>query len=415
MLKTNPFTSKIFSNVWCKHFLKKESKFSFDFISGLEFYKLNLWPVFVNVGKNLTKGVCYGLISNDNELTYKNKVFLIYDVPQYFSVDTKFDNKYIGVKKIEQYPGFLIHLEHYENTKDYLTKAFSKKSIQKLNRYNKRLEHCFDISSKMLIGNIEKSEYDFVFNHFNNLLVKRFNEKQITNNNLNSEEWSFYHEVVYPLILENKAGLHVIYNEKTPISVRLLYFSNTIIFDAITVFDTDYTKFHIGKTSILKMLEWGFDSDFKIFDFSKGYYDYKASWSDFSYIFEYHIYYDSKSIKASLISNVLAFKLKAKQYLRQKDFNRSLHKISFVINKKNKPTIIDVVEVNEQSIQFKSEDLAPIDILNEYGFLKQTLFDFTFLANENITNINTYKVLNQSKPYFLFRGSNKNKIIYINK
>ena len=65
----------------------------------------------------------------------------------------------------------------------------------------------------MFYGAIEKVEYDHIFEHFKFLLTKRFDDKQITNNNLDPAEWEFYKEVVYPLILEKKASLYVIYNK----------------------------------------------------------------------------------------------------------------------------------------------------------------------------------------------------------
>ncbi|WNH10234.1 GNAT family N-acetyltransferase [Thalassobellus suaedae] len=265
----------------------------------------------------------------------------------------------------------------------------------------------------MLIGNIEKSEYDFVFNHFKELLTKRFDDKHIVNNNLNPKEWNFYYEVVYPLLLEKKAALYVIYNGETPICVRLLYFSETIIFDAITVFDIDYTKFHIGKISIMKMLEWSFKNDFKIFDFSKGYFDYKESWSDLRYDFEYHLFIDSKSITSIILGNTIAFLLKFKQYLREKEINKTLHKLTYILRRRKtySDTLIKEISINE--INYKQTQLEPIKLDDKHAFLKKYAYDFLFITKEHFKNLKVYKVNNQLNTIYLLEVNEHIKILSV--
>ena len=126
---------------------------------------------------------------------------------------------------------------------------------------------CFDIKYKMFWGDISKEEYDYVFNHFKQLLTKRFLDKQTVNNNLNSDEWDFYYDVAYPMILEKKASLFVIYHDAKPIGVTLNYLSEEILFDAITVFDIDYAKFHLGSINIMKLIEWCLERNFMALDF----------------------------------------------------------------------------------------------------------------------------------------------------
>lgn len=332
MIKQNPFLSDNFINIWCKHFNSNSKTYNFDSLKGLSFFKFKFFPIYINIGKNLTKGMSYQISSDSSaDSSLKNKVCLVYDVPQYF--DTNLSTKNIKSKKIEQYPGFLITLENYNDFETYFATTFSKKTISRLRSYNRQLERHFSISYKMFYGSISKKEYDNLFVHFNRLLTKRFNNKKETNNNLNPNEWNFYYDVVYPLILEKKASLFVIYNEEKPIAIRLNYFSEDIIFDAIPVFDIEYSKFHLGKISIMKMLEWSFENNFKVYDFSKGFYDYKAKWSDKTYNFEYHLLYDSSSIWASLIATSLLVFYKLKQYLRDKNINQKLHKLLFKLKK----------------------------------------------------------------------------------
>lgn len=334
MIKQNPFLSYKFTEIWCKHFNTNREIYSFRSIKNISFFKLNFFPIYINLGKNLTKGMSYQILLNaDADASFKNKVCLIYDVPQYFNFEINSSTKVIKTKKIKQYPGFSINLEKYKDFDTYFTSTFSKKTINRLRSYNRQLERNFSISYKMFYGSINKKEYDNIFVNFNRLLTKRFNNKKETNNNLNPNEWNFYYDVVYPLILEKKASLFVIYNEDKPIAIRLNYFSEDIIFDAIPVFDIEYSKFHLGKISIMKMLEWSFENDFKVYDFSKGFYDYKAKWSDKTYSFEYHLLYDSNSIKASSIAIFLFVFYKLKQYLRDKNINQKLNRLLFKTKK----------------------------------------------------------------------------------
>lgn len=357
----------------------------------------------------------YQILPNSlNEI--KSNVFLIYDVPKYFGSDTNIAGKNIKSIKIKQYPGFLINLDKHNDFNDYFKSTFSKSSIQKLNRYHRRLETCFDIKEKMLMGSdVEKAEYEFVFNHFNALLTKRFEDKQVTNNNLNPKEWLFYKDVAYPLLLNEKAALHVIYNNETPISVRLLYFSESVIFDAITVFDIDYTKFHIGKISIMKMLQWTYKSNYKTFDFSKGYFDYKESWSNMKYDFEYHIYYDYTSITSNIIASSLSCFLTLKQYLREKELNNKLHKFSFLLrNKKPNAIINNLTEINEETISYDESMLAEIDIHEtNYSFLKKHVNDFLFLNSEHFNNVKVFNI-NTIKDVFLIKGLHNHLILKVN-
>ncbi|MFB9057598.1 GNAT family N-acetyltransferase [Mariniflexile ostreae] len=403
MTLKNPFASETFAQIWESHFNKGKRAQTFGFIKGLSFFKSNRLSIYTNVGKNLTKGMSYALVENEMPQDFKNKTALIYDVPQYFEVNTQALPEGIKFKKIKQYPGFLVHQKNYTDFNDYLKKTFSKSSLQKLNRYQRRLEMCFDIKEKMLIGAIDKAEYDFVFDHFNQLLIKRFQDKRITNNNLNPDEWAFYKAVAYPLLVERKAALHVLYNEDTPISVRLLYFSETIVFDAITVFDIDYSKFHIGKVSIMKALEWSFKNKYSIFDFSKGYFDYKASWSDLKYDFEYHVYYDSKSLSAALKANAITALFQFKQYLRAKNIHEKLHKATYSLQKKEISPKGAVLVVAPETIVYKKEDLTAINLSAPYAFLKKELFDFAFLSSTHIKNIHIFKINNQPKDCFLFK------------
>ena len=148
MIQNNPFTSSLFISVWCKNFNINLPTYKFNPLKGLHFFKAK-GGLFINTGKNLTKGITYEITETLGN-NFKNEVCLIYDVPTYAQTKTTNIPKNLTIKKVKQYPGFLIHLNRYTDIDDYLNKTFSRSSIQKLRRYNKRLQTCFNITDKMI-------------------------------------------------------------------------------------------------------------------------------------------------------------------------------------------------------------------------------------------------------------------------
>ena len=193
-----------------------------DFLPSLKFTKHKSLPLYTSVGQTFTKGIDYKL-ELEKTGDYKKKTFLIYDVPEYFDVNTQTGGT-LGVHRSKQYPGFLIDVPQFKDLNGYLASTFSKSSRYKLKKYKKRFEASFDVRYVMYKGKISREAYDELFKCFRQLLEKRFDDKQITNNNLDPKEWQFYHEVTYPMLIEGKASLFVIYNGKTPIGVTLNFF-----------------------------------------------------------------------------------------------------------------------------------------------------------------------------------------------
>ncbi|MDT0607852.1 GNAT family N-acetyltransferase [Croceitalea rosinachiae] len=412
MIIDNPFSSKIFISYWSKHFLSNKKTYLFQFVKNLTFYKSKLPGLYINTGKNLTKGISYEL-SPLNEENKKGKTLLIYDVINYNGERKSLKNKGIGLHTVGQYPGFLIDLEAYSNLNEFMTNTFKKSSRYKLKKYKNKLETCFDINYKLFNGEILQKEYDFIFENFRKLLVKRFEDKEITNNNLNRSEWDFYREVAYSMIIEKKAGLFVIYNGAQPIGVTLVYFSEKIVFDAITVFDIDYAKFHLGSITIMKLIEWSISNNFKIFDFSKGYFDYKKRWATKKYDFEYHIIYDRESIKAQILAFGIKSFFEFKQLLREKNINQQFHKLTFLLRKKNtsvKPRLS--YNFTETEKEYSDEELIKINLdTKKNHFLKNPVFNFLYLNNEKSNSLQAFKIIGKN-DYYLFKG--ENKIIELN-
>ncbi|MFV9551004.1 GNAT family N-acetyltransferase [Algibacter sp. PT7-4] len=407
-----PFLTKTFQNIWRKHFISNKTIQTFKFIDGVNFYKNN-FRIYTNIGKNLTKGNIYNLI---HENDYKNTTLLIYDVLPHLTKKQNTNNtqKNIGVLKSKQYTGFLIQLDKFKSIDDYLLNTFSKNTRMKMRKFNKRLETCFNISTKMFFGHIEKQEYDFIFENFMALLQKRYSEKEISYNNMQPKEWNFYKDVAYPLILEKKASLFIIYNNNTPIAVTYNYHTQDSVIDAITVYDTNYSKFNIGYVNNLKLISWCFDNKIKTLDFSKGYFDYKKRMSTLEYDFEYHILYD----KASIVSKIKAFGyynfFKIKAYLRNKDYNSKFHKISYKLKNKSAPKenfeIIKLAKLPESYL------LNRIDIMDntKYNFLKRHVNNFLYLIVKPYNQIQLFEVKNINNTYILSSNSLIQQLTFTN-
>ena len=303
-------------------------------------------------------------------------------------------------------------MEAVKSLDEYLQQQFGKSSRYKLKKYRKRLEGSFEVSYTMYRGEISDPVYTSIFEDFRNLLEKRFDEKQITNNNLDEAEWSFYKEVALPMIREGKAGLFVVSASNRPVAITLNYFGDGILFDAITVFDTAFAKFHPGSVSIMGMIEWCIANDIRILDFSKGEFDYKKRWATREYRFEYHILYDARNfgsrLRAQFIRNFFAFK----QYLREKKVNEMLHRMTYNLRPKPsapKPDLqFDLDTTYSASSMTKLEKLDPGACVFEQ--LQPALFDFLYLTSECYSDVQVYRITDEPDAYYIEGASGQAKL-----
>lgn len=415
-MKTNPFTSLQYETTWSKHFNEGQDLVSFDFIKEVKFIKNSKFGVYENAGRNLTKGIYYDLDYNKQD--YKGKTFLIYDVPDYFNVD-EFKapkNSSLRLKKVFQYQGFLMDISSYKDQDEYINAQFSSKNRREFRSNQRRLEQCFNIEYSFLHGEVSKARFDVVFDKFYKLLNKRFAGKQVNYHHLSPDKWNYYKELVYTMLQDKKASLLLINRDDTPIGVTLNFHSEDILFETITVFDPDYYKFSVGKTSIIKLLEWCFENNYRISDFSKGDFDYKHKWSNLVYDFNYHILYDSKSIQSIIKANLLETFYKTKLYLRRKKVNELYRKYRFILqgNKKESFEALTAIKFEKLDDFKASNDYALIDYeLEANNFLKQYVYTFAFANPEVIDHIKVYKS-NENTNAYVISGSKKSQRITFN-
>ena len=113
------------------------------------------------------------------------------------------------------------------------------------------------------------------------------------------------------------------------------FLSDDTLFYSITTFDTDYTNYNIGHTTIMEILKWCFNNNINIIDFSKGEAEYKSRWLTEVYFFQNHILYDSKSLFSRVMALSIFYYFSFKQFLRDKNFNTLFSKFQFLLKTNN--------------------------------------------------------------------------------
>ena len=402
----SPFVSKTFTDIWLESFRKNAPPISVVGIQGTSFVQEGRgW--LVNLGHTHTKGLCYEL---EDSVVLNGRTCLVYDVPSYFNCPKKVAAQGVKLKKVRQYPGYLIALDQYGSMQDFMQHRFKKSSRYKLNKYFKRLTSCFDIKTVMYRGEMDEGEFNEIFQKFRILLEVRFQEKGEYNNNLDAEEWDFYKKVALPMIQKKEAGLFVVYDGKEPVAITLNYFSDNVIFDAITVFDTDYAKFHLGSVNIMFLIQWGLENGFKILDFSKGHFDYKVRWATQRYDFEYHILYDPESILSTSRAFLKANFFQIKQHLRDLQLNLVMNRIKFFLKGKESATKQGATARKFTFKDFEMDNNSAHYRVDGYGpEIKKMFLEYLYLYGETAKEVVVSKFKDQGELY-VFEGK-KNKII----
>ncbi|MBU2938631.1 GNAT family N-acetyltransferase [Lacinutrix sp. C3R15] len=409
-MKNNPFVTKAFTTIWSKFFNASKQGLNFKFIKNVAFVKSKWFPLYYNVGKNITNGMSYVLDLEEKD--FKGNTFLLHDVPSYFNLEAP---EFSDLKcfKVKQYKGFLAKLDAFESYDAFAKNQFKSNTRYKFRRNQERLETCFNISYSIYNDSIEKDRYITIMKGFKALLTKRFNELQKGNDIL--ETWDYYYALIFKMLQEKRALLITICNNDKPIGVSLSFLSDTTMFYAITSFDTDYYRFNLGHTTIIKLFNWCFENGYTIYDFSKGEYEYKNRWTNMEYVYENHILYDSKSLVASAVAKFVKSKYELKQYLRDKNVNEKYVKIKFLLKGKKAKTVVRRAYSIEKLKEIKVLDtMVLIDLQHEkYSFLKPIVFDELYKNPEDISVLNIYAIKNLDKDGYCVVGEkNKYKITF---
>ena len=408
-MKNNPFVSETFTTIWSTHFNASKPGVNFKFLKDVAFVKSGILPLYYNVGKNITNGMSYDV--NPKEKDFKGKAFLMHDVPSYFNLETPSASA-LKSFKVPQYKGFLAELDAFDSYDAFAKSQFKSNTRYKFRRNQERLEACFNISYSIYNEPIEKVAYQAIMDGFKGLLTKRFNELEKDNDILGT--WDYYYDLIFKMLQEKRALLIVISNDDKPIGVSLSFLSDTTMFYAITSFDTDYYRFNLGHTTIIKLFNWCFDNGYTIYDFSKGEYEYKNRWTNKEYTYENHVLYDSKSMVASAIAKFIKSKYALKQYLRDKNVNEKYVKLKFLLKGKKRQTVtrrkytIAYLEAKEDTSVMELIDLNRVD----FSFLKSIVYDELYKKPEAISGLQIYKTKSLGNASYYVVGEEVNyKII----
>ena len=398
-MENHPFYSENFSSIWLKHFTKTSDFFSIKFIGPVKFVKSRFSLFYYNVGKNITNGTFNKLFEKEND--YKGKTFLIYDVLSNKQKGDHYQNTNLKIKKVVQYKGYLSSLNDITDFENYFSKQFSSKSRTNLRKFVKRLETNFNAHFNVFYGDISREEYDTIFVKLFVLIEKRFSGLELENDVLKLKK--YYYDLCYKMVLDKEASINVLYHDNEPIAICISFLSSKHLYFAITTFDTDFRRYNLGHILIIKMMDWCFKNDRKIFDFSKGAGDYKNRWANGSYDFENHILYDCTSLKSIIVGNYLYYYFVFKQRLRDLNVNWLFSKIKFYLRKKTiriKNEII-IQKLSEKEINISDCNVELVSLIN-YNKIKPIVYDLLYSAPQPVTNINLYKF--RDREEFIIMG-----------
>ena len=395
-------SSVIFNKTWLSHFSSTKNPSDFSFITGVSFIKNKYLPIYESIGGSLLMSSNrYNLAKNDDN-KFNNKLAIIYNLPSYQQTpsDSFLLKNGLKLRCIKEYEAYLADFSQYENINNYFSKQVGSKKIGNIKRRKKRLEKCFNITYKLFYkANLSKNSYDMLMTDFKRLLINKFNSKKefypITDNHL----WEFYNAVLFPMIENGEASLFVVYNNDIPISFYLCYHFEGLVTGVIPVFDMAYSKFGLGSITIMKLFEALYDLGIKTFDFYKGEYDYKNDWCNKNYTFEQHLIYNNSLISKSL-AFVIANKLKFKQYLREKGVNNFYYKARYKLKYKSKEVKQILAPITITKNEFQELNLEPISVFrNHHSNILKHIYDYIYLKNIHIDNINVYKNKDKSNVF----------------
>ncbi|TYB76227.1 GNAT family N-acetyltransferase [Bizionia myxarmorum] len=414
-MKLNPFTSKTYQEIWLKHFSDNPNPKQFPFIKDLLFFKHRFLPYYINSGRNMTNGVTYEIDSNVDNLEGKTQV--IYDVPDYCETNEKLEKKNLKIWKVRQYKGFLADLSGFSSFEDYFQNTLHSKSRNKFRSTLKKFESCFDVKYVYYYGPISMEVYESMMANFKDLVESRYSNLKIDTTLIN--EWPFYHELVFQMLQEKKALIVSIEVSGKPISMSLAFLGENTLVGAVKAFNTDYYKFNVGHIEISKFIEWCFDYDMDVLDFSKGEYEYKTKWTNTEYVYNCHVLCDSSSMTSRTTGNLLVKYFELKQYLRDKNFNLFVAKTRFKIknlgSKKENVLPFKILKVDTDFDVNQFELVSLNAEIKNYPFLKRLVLDGLYQKPEAFSGLKVYKsVENQSeKPKYAITGIKQKYLIQI--
>ncbi|WP_190808467.1 GNAT family N-acetyltransferase [Flagellimonas sp. S3867] len=312
-IENNPFISKLYQTHWKNSFGEQKEHYCSNAISHVSFLKEKYLPLYTNIGKTNSSGISYE-ITQPSDSRDANKVFLIYDVPQYFDIPN--NNSDYKIYRIKQYTGYGVDITKYGSVSSFIDNKFNKKRRKSLKQEARRLEQNYDINISYYHGKIEQKVFNEIFDILFVFLDSRFKSMGAKNNHGSQKKMEWLRKLFFDLVNSKRALIVVVKDSNQPIAISMNYLSKNVFFSAFPSFDLEYSKYGIGNYVVLKGLEWAIDNQYVFFDMGKGSFGYKDKWSTHSYPYEYHIIYKKKSFPSFSIAMYLKIYFRCKQYFR---------------------------------------------------------------------------------------------------
>tara|TARA_R110002012_G_scaffold283304_2_gene473603 strand:+ start:52502 stop:53689 length:1188 start_codon:yes stop_codon:yes gene_type:complete len=347
----------------------------------------------------------------------KQKVQVVFDIPDYLSVKWHSNYKKTKIKKLNSYKGSMITLSNYKNLADYLKNNFSPKKRAQFRTYKKRLETSFNISYKVYYGAITKEEYNRLFAIFPKLIKKRFD--LIGKNHHDLAVWDRYEENGFALINAKKACLFVVYDEDKPISIALNPVLNKVMYGYVRTFDADYAKFYLGFTDLFLQLEWCYKNNIELYDLLKGTYDYKSKLTDHAYFFNKYLIYDASSFVARFTACFYSLKIQGfysfVKWLKKLHVHTAYHK--YLQHKEEKLQEQQKAKLSwriEQNIAFDALKIArKVNWRAEHlDFLRRPIYDFLYTSKYSNHDLEVFELTDAKNAYAIKGKSSIQKIIF---
>jgi len=349
--------------------------------------------------KKLNKGIC---------------VCVVNMIPSYFDVKINIHNTPYRTFRVRYRTGYIIDLSPYSSVEQYLNSHMGSRHSKNILNRLKRLESCFNIKHKIYFGEIDQIEYRVLFEEFERMIRVRFEQRG--EEHVGLKRWDFYKKNAYDLILNKRASLFVIYDDKKPIAISLSYHFDNILDSAITSYDIDYAKFGLGNIAVVQKLDWCFQNNYKRMDMRWGRLRYKRQWCNAIEEYKCDVIYNDlpiSRIMAFVVSKIIILKkfLLLHEILPLKvNFKfRDMHKAIGNINKNNGPA-------------YKIEDLDQLPLNEELSALDFNAIEFQFLQNpvrnyqydnlEHSRDINIYRVINEEMSYIIQGKSKVRKLVF---
>ena len=276
----------------------------------------SIQPFYRNVIKNKLSNQEFCLSYNPDKSQPLPNLFMVSDIPDYLDVELLKKEAARSLTRIPQYEGYLLNLKKFKNADELVNQTLSRNPRKNLRAKHRKLELNHEISYQFYHGEIEKKHYDYLFEKCYDLMEARFIQKKIYNRYLLN--WKYYYNHFYSKILTKEASICVIYDKKKPVTITLNFHQADIVFSFIQIYDVDYYKYSMGDIAMYKNIEWCYQNQYNVWDVSKGATENKLRWSNHIYLFEYHIFYNNKSLLSKFLAFIYEKKLKAKQLLRNK-------------------------------------------------------------------------------------------------